>query len=170
MDFCEWLEENLEGRITNEQYEQIIHMIRTLPLNEIDGEPVDEDCPIFSISAHYNANKLRSKRDLDLLLNIYKEFRKRGVSFNVLGYENDTLLHIAVLLGKHNFEVVKFLVESGVPLNEVSLDETALGDAIKEGRMDIAEYLINNGAAYTEEQYTLVNPCFYKEPSLDDDD
>ncbi len=56
------------------------------------------------------------------------------------------------IIGKKNLEKVKLLVEAGADINytKKGIIQTALGEALTQGQMDVALYLIEKGADYTK--------------------
>lgn len=150
--FCEWLEQ-FEGSFSDQSVEGILQRIRDSPYNEIHGNPLSSQCPLYDIYEYYLRNDLRSKRDLDVLLQITQAFHQRTVDLDIRGVENSTLLHDAVVLGDHNTQLVLFLIQNGVDLDAMEMGEvTALDTAFDLERFDLVSLLIEHGAAHTQSQ------------------
>lgn len=170
-EYIDQLEPDCSGEcLSDEAYEEIIYRIKNLPLEDIDGDPFCCECPLLKISEYYFINKPASKKDVDNLLNIFREFEKRGVDFNKYGFEDVNLLHDAIELGDYNIPLIEFLVGKIINLeteNNMGGDiwRTPLERSIDLSRYDVAEILIRAGAKCV---YDISNMLLIiKEPSVE---
>ena len=95
-------------------------------------------------------------------INLVKDLIKQGIDVNYGYVWNNTALHFASETG--NFEIVKLLVDNGADVNvkrDVHRDKSdkyyPLTIAITKGHLDVAEFLVNQGAnvnSYDELCYT----------------